>query len=63
MSTHLIDGIVKALATLAAHNIIPGSLEVTRATYQQLKAECSYPNTDPSFYPNHFMGVRIVIRD
>jgi hypothetical protein len=37
MSTHLIDGIVKALATLAAHNIIPGSLEVTRATYQQLR--------------------------
>lgn len=58
--TPLIAGLTKALAILDAYDVVPGTLEMSRLTFDALKKECLF--VDASQQPNSFMGVKVVVR-
>lgn len=58
--TNLIDAMVKAITLLEAHEVVPSTLEVSRATFEALKRECRY--TNERFEPNTLMGIKIIVK-
>lgn len=48
---------------LQQHDVVPGTIEMTRGTFERLKQECWLQYICERQEPDHFMGVRIVVKD
>lgn len=56
----LLRGLAKAKAALEEHGAILSAVEITRAQYELLKAECLLPCPGT---PDRIMGLRVIVKE